>query len=89
MQLVYGMRYRFRVGMIPQIYLGGDWRPSATTIITPFLCFGGYSYIKTGLSIRKEFGKVRVGVSVNNVPGFLTKEAYQRSLSMSISYAIK
>lgn len=89
MQLVYGMRYKFRVAMIPQIYLGGDWRPTPKTIITPFLSFGGYSYLKTGLSVRKEFGNLRVGVSFNNIPGFFTKEAYQKSISMSLSYAIK
>lgn len=89
MQLIYGMRYRFGVAMVPQIYIGGDWRPSSTTIITPFLSFGGYSYFKTGVSVRKQFGDLKVGLSFNNVPGFLTREAYQRSLSLSLSYAIK
>lgn len=89
MQLIYGMRYKFRVGMTPQLYIGGDWRPSETTIITPFLSFGGYSYFKTGVSIRKQFEKLNVGLSFNNIPGFLTKEAYQRSMSISLSYAFK
>lgn len=89
MQLVYGMRYRFGVSMIPQVYIGGDWRPSEHTIITPFLNFGGYSYIKTGLSIRQEFGKVKVGLAFNNVPGFFTREAYSQSLAISLSYGIK
>ncbi len=89
MQLVYGMRYRFGVAMIPQIYIGGDWRPTPSTIITPYLQFGGYSYFKTGISIRKKIGNVGIGLAFNNVPGFLTREAYQQSLAITMSYGIK
>ena len=89
MQLVYGMRYRHGVSMIPQIYFGGDWRPNPKTIISPYLSFGGYSYFKTGLAIRKEFGNTRIGLVFNNVPGFLTQEAYQQSIAISMSYGIK
>lgn len=89
MQLVYGMRYRYGVAMIPQIYLGGDWRPSKSTIITPYLQFGGYSYFKTGLSVRKKIGNFGVGLNFNNVLGFLTREAYQQSMSISMSYGFK
>lgn len=88
-QLIYGMRYRYGVTMIPQMYLGGDWRPNESTIISSYLSFGGYSFFKTGLAIRKEIGKVRVGVVLNNVPGFLTDEAYEQSLAISLSYGIK
>ncbi|CAG5078629.1 hypothetical protein [Parvicella tangerina] len=89
MQLIYGMRYRFGVSMIPQIYLGGDWRPTPTTIITPYMQFGGYSYFKTGVSIRKRIGNLGVGLNFSNVPGFITREAYQQSAAISLSYGIK
>jgi hypothetical protein len=89
MQLVYGMRYRFGVAMVPQIYIGGDWRPTENMIITPFFNFGGYSYVKTGLSIQKQMGKLKMGIVANNVPGFFTREAYQQSLGISLSYGIK
>ncbi|MCB9196101.1 MAG: hypothetical protein H6598_07730 [Flavobacteriales bacterium] len=89
LQLTYGMRYRYSVAMIPEIYLGGDWRPGPNTIVSSNLFFGGYSYFKIGLSIRKQIGNLRVGVALNNVPGFVTKEAYQQSLAISLSYGIK
>lgn len=89
LQLIYGMRYRYGVAMLPMVYFGGDWRPSKTTIVSAYLNFGGYSFIKTGLSVRKELGNVRVGVAFNNLPGFFTREAYNYSAAISMSYVIK
>lgn len=89
LQLTYGMRYRYGVSMIPEIYLGGDWRPGSKTIISSNLFFGGYSYFKVGLSIRQEIGNLRIGVALNNVPGILSNEGYQQSLAISLSYGIK
>lgn len=86
LQLVYGMRYRYGVQMIPMVYIGGDWRPNKNTIISGFLNFGGYSFVKTGLSIRKQFNHLKIGLNFNNLPGFLTKEAYNRSLALSMNY---
>lgn len=89
MQLVYGMRYRYGVAMVPLIYLGGDWRPNPSTIITPYLNFGGYSFVKMGVSLKRRFDKFYIGMACNNLPGYFSKEAYSRSISLNLSYDIR
>ena len=89
LQLVYGFRYRYGVGAMPQVYAGGDWRPNNKTVISNYLHLGGYAKVQWGLSIKKAFGDFKIGVSSNNLHGFFTKEAYSQSLGLTMSYVIK
>ena len=89
LQLVYGFRYRYGVGAMPQVYAGGDWRPNNKTIISNYLHLGGYAKVQWGLSIKKAFGGFKMGISSNNLHGFFTKEAYSQSLGLTMSYVIK
>jgi hypothetical protein len=89
LQLVYGFRYRYASGSLPQAYIGGDWRPNEKTIFSNYLHVGGYAMFQWGMSLKKSFGKVRVGLTTNNLHGFFTKEAYSQSLGLTMSYVIK
>lgn len=88
-QLVYGFRYRYASAAMPQVYVGGDWRPNATTIFSNYLHFGGYAMIQWGMSLKKAMGNFKIGLASNNLHGFFTKEAYSQSLGLTMSYVIK
>ncbi len=89
LQLVYGFRYRYGAAAMPQVYLGGDWRPNAKTIFSNYIHFGGYAMIQWGMSLKKSMGRFKIGLSSNNLHGFFTKEAYSQSLGLTMSYVIK
>lgn len=89
LQLVYGFRYRYASAAMPQVYVGGDWRPNQKTIFSNYLHFGGYAMIQWGMSLKKAMGNFKVGLSTNNLHGFFTKEAYSQSLGLTMSYVIK
>jgi hypothetical protein len=89
LQLVYGFRYRYAAASMPQVYVGGDWRPNPKTIFSNYLHFGGYAMIQWGVSIKKAIGNFKIGLSSNNLHGFFTKEAYSQSLGLTMSYVIK
>lgn len=89
LQLVYGFRYRYATGSMPQAYIGGDWRPNEKTIFSNYLHVGGYALFQWGMSLKKSMGKVKIGLTTNNLHGFFTNEAYSQSLGLTMSYVIK
>jgi hypothetical protein len=89
LQFVYGFRYRYGVGAMPQVYAGADWRPTHKFIFSNYIHLGGYAKVQWGMSFNKCIGDFKLGLSSNNLHGFFTKEAYSQSIGLTMSYAIK
>lgn len=89
LQLTYGFRYRAGIGAMPNVYAGVDWRPNKKSIIINRLNYGGFGFFQWSFAILKSYDNFKIGLSTNNLHGFFTKEAYNQSLGITMSYAIK
>jgi hypothetical protein len=88
-QPVAGFRYINRSVMRAMGYLGAEWRSvNNQTLISSYFTAGGFTRFQWGMSLRHDFGAVQIGIVSNNLLGWVTKEAYGKSLGVSVNYKL-
>lgn len=87
-QPIYGFRYINRSIANALGYIGIDWRTKKQSILSTYVNFGGFNRFQWGISWRKDWGKLQMGIVTNNVIGFISREAYGQSLGLTLNYRI-
>jgi hypothetical protein len=88
LQVIYGFRYINRSIANATGYVGMDLRTKNNAVWSSYLNFGGFYRAQWGFSIRKDWGKLQMGLVTNHILGFITKEAYGQSLGLTLNYRI-
>ncbi|HAA01429.1 MAG TPA: hypothetical protein DEP18_08520 [Flavobacteriales bacterium] len=85
-QAFYGFRLRALSNYTPMIHLGMQFNPIHDLALSLYGAFGGYGGFRAGLSASGKIGEhIRYGFCTGNIAGWISKNAYGRDLSLTIS----
>jgi hypothetical protein len=88
-QPVAGFRYINRSVLRAMGYLGAEWRSADNqTLISTYVTAGGFTRFQWGMSVRHDFGAIQLGFVTNNMMGWVSKEAYGKSLGITLNYKL-
>jgi hypothetical protein len=88
MQFFYGARMYPSLVLVPQIYIGLDYRPTKWIALGVNGAYGGYTGFRSGLYTDLKLKKMNIGIASENLIGTMLNTGMGRSLLFRLNWRI-